>query len=124
MILDGNGQQANQLIFAVVMLTVMITILVPQILVGQTIDVLIQIKHYALFALQDIVMVLVTVYQTLVEHSTAQILLPIQLEMTAQMFGVIINIMPNALLEVVYGLLRIATIMILMFVALYVVGVI
>jgi hypothetical protein len=41
MILDGNGQQANQLIFAVVMLTVMITILVPQILVGQTIDVLI-----------------------------------------------------------------------------------
>jgi len=124
MILDGNGQQANQLIFAVVMLIVMITILVPQILVGQTIDVLIQIKHYALFALQDIVMVLVTVYQTLVEHSTAQILLPIQLEMTAQMFGVIINIMDNALLEVVYGLLRIATIMILMFVALYVVGVI
>jgi hypothetical protein len=58
------------------------------------------------------------------EHSTALILLPIQLEMTAQMFGAIINIMPNALLEVVYGLLRIATLMILMFVALYVVGVI
>jgi hypothetical protein len=41
MIMDGNGQQANQLIFAAVMLTVMITILVPQTLVGQTIDVLI-----------------------------------------------------------------------------------
>jgi hypothetical protein len=50
MILDGNGQQANQLIFAVVMLTVMITILVLTNIVAQIIDVIIQMYQTELLA--------------------------------------------------------------------------
>jgi uncharacterized protein (DUF697 family) len=52
---------------------------------------------------------LINQMEPLAEHSTALILLPIQLEMTAQMFGVIINITDNVPLEIVYGLLKTAT---------------